>query len=243
MNYWDKRAETWDLVGHPLRPNQEDLDIYKDLLSGTRDIVSLGATEEFKQIPGVSLFLDQSTEMLKRLGDPTDFFQKLRWEDWMGDDLFGAAICDGGLSCLNNEDSYRALAANLYKELVPSGFFVVRIYLPETRPNAASMPTDNPDLWKWRLVRTNASNYSGTGVRLGDVYNTWKLWNFVHPGQRGAEWIKTVECYKGSDEVYTFPSMERIIYLFAPWLRLEKMVIPSYEDGEYFPICRFRSTK
>jgi SAM-dependent methyltransferase len=164
------------------------------------------------------------------------------------------SICDGGLSFLEYPAGIRQVAAELHRVLAPGGVSAFRMYVPPAvRESVERVVADlngrlvenlaHLKLRLWVALQESASE----GIRLGDV------WAAVRDDHTSAEefadrvgWpvemVKGLDLYRGSDEVYRFPSVQDVVGAFCGdgLFELQQVRTPGYALGECCPTVVFR---
>lgn len=133
--HWATIARRWAHLGHPLRPDEADLEIVdRSVVRRAPDpvVLVLGATLELgARWPGARVVaVDHTEAMLRHL-----------WAGGAGSAALGewlalpvatasvdVAVCDGGLHLVDDLDRQRALLAEVGRVLRPGGRFVLRLF-------------------------------------------------------------------------------------------------------------------
>lgn len=171
-------------------------------------------------------------------------------EDGYADLVLG----DGSLTLLAFPDEYRLLVFELARILSPDGLLLLRLFAaPEQRESSDDIFKDlwsgkirNLDTFRWRLEMAliGSSDYS---VPINDVYEIMNA-NTINPDHMADTlgWpplpvARMLERYRTFGTTrHSFPPLDIIKKIMAPHFRLEEVVMPSYQDGERYPIVCFR---
>ncbi len=198
-SHWARHAAQWGKVGSPLRPIQEDIDLYWRAINSSvaeselamARVLLLGVTPELTSLRwpvGSSLFAcDSSLDMLQSiwpLGRFPGASASTLNANWLALPLAPGAcnlvVGDGSLSVFDCADDYRRCAHELYRVLQPGGCVVLRLFCPPEVPESPEQVfadlrrghVGNFHAFKWRLVMAiHASNES---ARLADIWARWE---------------------------------------------------------------------
>ena len=257
MNQWSLYARQWELLGPPLRPSPEDGRVVEAELAAwsrahdraPRALV-LGVTPELAGAPwpdGTELVaIDRARTMIGALfarGPGRDAVIG----DWRAlpvrDRAIDLALGDGCLTNLAFPAGYRALAAELDRVLAGGGRAVLRLFAAPARAEsidevaAAIGAIAGFHAFKWRLAM--AIQPAGRNVRIDDV---WRAFAAMCPDRAALAartgWpravIDTIDAYRGSSVVYSFPTEDEAAAALAP-LRVIARHAAGYELGDRCP--------
>lgn len=146
MSHWSRMAQLWRMVGPPLRPACEDIEIFQSVITqwaATHDMppraLILGVTPELHALgwpAGTTLrALDSSKPMVEAVWpDPPDAAILGSWADMpLATASCDMVICDGGFGMLPYPQGQVCLLRELHRVLVPGGIFAVRLFAPGGR--------------------------------------------------------------------------------------------------------------
>jgi SAM-dependent methyltransferase len=255
----------WNLVGPPLRPSWEDLQlIQREIASWSRAhggsaarALILGVTPELAALdwPKHSRVysVDRSIEMIRSIWYTSALHAKgAAAGDWakmpVRDRSFDLVVGDGSFVFWAWPDGYRCLLDQAVRALKPAGRLIARFHVrpevPETPAQVfgelAAGRIGSFNTFKWRLVVAVHGN-SADGVRIGDVWNAWRA-SGVDAERLAAEqrWplpvINTIDAYRDAPIRYFIPRVEELHALLAERLRQIASHTPGYEDGGRFRI-------
>lgn len=251
-------------IGHPLRPINEDLELYRSLLGGRekrrQNALILGVTPELHALSmetfGDTFAIDRTKEMIEFIwpGKSDHVFNK----DWLElgslELQFDAIFCDGGLHLLRYPNQQAVLARALEYSLRPGGRFITRLFTPPDEPEdlktviTALKRGEIPSMNHLKLRLANALQKDAhLGVKLSDV------WNGLDQGLEDREtffremgWdsgqVEVIDLYHQSDARYSFVTVDQVISLFgkyAPNLTLTGTKFASYSMANQFPLVCF----
>lgn len=253
-------------IGHPLRPNLEDIRIYEGLIkcrtAGDSKTIALvlGVTPEIYNLSS-KIFdhvfaIDRTEAMINYVwpGERTQVFQK-DWTDLKGLPLQTDTIfCDGGLHLLGHPDQQGLLISGVESSLNQGGRFIARLFCPpKTRETSAEVLSaltkgNIPSMNHLKIRLGNAMQENVfSGVRLGDI---WAMLDRALSDRNSffctlgwdKDTVDVIDLYKDSDARYHFMSVDQVVSLFsehAPTMQLIDVMWPSYEMGFQFPVICF----
>lgn len=268
--YWSKFASDWSLIGHPLRPSSEDNAIMEQMLakylctkSGVPvHAVMLGVTQEIAAMQWPEntniLAFDREPAIIRALWPRYHSAHAAALcSNWLELPLVEGyadlVVGDGSLTLLSFPCEYQKLARELARVIAPDGIMVLRVYAAPS--NRDAVDTIFKDLWdgkignfntfKWRLAMALTED-ADFCVSVNEI---WEAWNAnVDSAEKLAEilgWslpvVGMIERYRNCTSTkYSFPPLDQVKEVFAPFFVQEEMVIPSYQDGERYPTVCFR---
>jgi SAM-dependent methyltransferase len=264
---WPHVAALWKLLGPPLRPSRQDLELVADAIgrwspanATSLKFLVLGVTPEFTGLElGIRLefhAIDRTPSMIAGIWPGPKGSAKCG--DWRSmpwtQAVFDVAICDGGLQLLDYPAGITAVARELQRVLKPGGLFIVRLF-------CAPVPREDPesvlsqlftgaiaDLNELKLRLNPALQINlEDGVRLGDT------WKFLH--DRLAPWnelaarlgwslehLQVIDAYRENDARMHFFDASEAIRLITNASDLEPVqnVKGSYRMADRCPTLVFR---
>jgi SAM-dependent methyltransferase len=174
-----------------------------------------------------------------------------RLGDWrelpLADASVDLAAGDGSFTLLSYPSDYRVVLRELHRVLRPDGRLVLRVFAPPEKSETVSDVADA--LWsrritglhafKWRLAMA-VQPRAERAVVLGDV---WRAYQSICPDPTrlveeigwSRESLATVDVYRDSASVYSFPALDEIRPLFADTFTELSVHVPSYELGDRCP--------
>ena len=263
-DHWSRLSRLWSLLGPPLRPSPEDVAFAESVARAWQDAhpasrlraLLLGVTPELAMMrwPRETelLAIDQSDAMISAIwprdGAPpgstagTGDWRQLDCPDASVDVVVG----DGSLTVIGYPGDYRSVLAELHRVLRPDGRLVVRAF---ASPEAREEVSDVADaLWsggiagvhalKWRLAMAVQP-----AERMIAVRDVWRAFCAICPdpsrlvdrlGWR-REIVATIETYRDSSAVYSFPTLGEVRSLLAAHFVELACHVPSYELGDRCP--------
>ena len=259
---WPVVASTWRLIGPPLRPAREDLDIVNDAVAEWTEAAThpvraliLGVTPELYHLPwpdgAVVRAVDRTEQMIEEVwpGDRADVVVG----DWAGMDWppssFDIVLCDGGWHLLTPDGQAR-LAATLAAAIAPRGRFITRLFTPPARPEtpdaviAALMSGQIPDLNCLKLRLGHAlMDSASAGIELGHVWAFLRneCGDWVSLAEKlgwELEHLTAIDAYRGSAARYHFVTTEQFeSTVCAPptGFAIRSIHTPNYAMGTQCP--------
>jgi SAM-dependent methyltransferase len=253
-DHWPLHARQWALVGPPLRPCAEDVRAVASAI-GSRPPPSrallLGVTPELASLAwpaGTSLVAaDRSADMIGAIFPGPSERGRAIQADWralpFADGSFDVAVGDGCLSNLPYPDGYHGFAREVGRVLAPGGVLVLRLFAaPERAESLDDVARDLRDgrigsfhALKWRLAM--AVQPPDRNVPVEEIL---RALDRVAPDRARLPWpadvVGTIEAYRGSPLVYSFPTLAEARRAMSGHLAERAIVTPGYELGDRCPI-------
>jgi len=265
-DHWPAHARQWAHVGSPLRPCEEDLHLMRQSVvqrfreqapSRPLDGLLLGVTPEIAsldwQLPVNLCAVDHSKDMIQAVWPGDSDSRQAICADWLHlpweGSTFDIAVGDGCLTLMNYPDDYVRLGASVAACLKPDGLFLIRLFC---RPESAeTVDAVFDDLWsrrignfhvfKWRLAMALQGNCSTYGIRVADIWETYHE-RIPDPSALAAitgwpiEEIMTINVYRGSQAIYTYPRVEEVIDALSGQFSCVEQKTGHYELAERCPL-------
>ncbi len=228
-NHWQKIQQTWNQLGPPLRPNVEVVDSLRRLLGNATDrILMLGVTPEFVDLGRDVLAVDINPVMIANVWPGDTAHRRAIEGDWLNlpcdAESRQAVICDGGLTAIGYADDYDALFVQVSKVLEPGGRALFRTFM--TPSPCETVEEVVAALWrdeigsihalKWRLAMALVSANADPSIAVGRILETFverfpDRVELAHATGWSAEAIATIDNYRGSTAVYSFPTNDELL--------------------------------
>jgi SAM-dependent methyltransferase len=263
QGHWSRVAQTWSLVGPPLRPVAADLSHFNRAVAHwhqqsakTPDALILGVTPELWRdihwpISSRIAALDGSEDMIRAVWPGPPELAHVGWWTQMpfttsAQDII---LCDGGFGLLTPANQ-RLLLQEVARVLKPGGVFSVRLFAPMGRTGSLQEIADDLhqhriaslDQLKLRLWGALQASIE-TGVRPCDVV-AW-----IHKASDegrflveelgwNREHVERLRVHLGSTAVYHLADEDRLAELIAntPSLQLREVRRPDYAFGTSCPV-------
>lgn len=259
---WPVIAQTWNLVGSPLRPAAQDLDFVRGALNDwSREtprpprVLILGVTPELFDLPwpagSVVRAADRTAEMISFVwpGQASDAvhvdWRHMAWPDAS----FDLVVCDGGWHLLDLTGQ-QELVDVLAQIIAPDGRFVVRLFVPPAQ-------RESPEEVIAHLMAGRIRDLNCLKLRLGPALmpsaaegvNLGDLWRYLRAtaGEWSSlaahlEWdlehLVAVDAYRDSVATYHFVSLdefEAIMCSNPAEFSIQSVGLPDYLLGEQCP--------
>ncbi len=239
--HWRGFADQWALFGSPLRPCEDDLRIFEELLSSGAGIPGanprkrawlLGVTREIAAARWLGDIDFVAAERVQAMIDsawPGNTGH--RWAiraDWLNapfsDESFDLVIGDGCLTVVGYLDGLAALLASVHRCLRRDGQLMLRLFC---RPDVAETPEEvmtalrageigSIHAFKWRLAMAVQGAAGAHDVGLHDAWTVWDepRWN-ARTVAEGLGWspaqVGTIEFWRGSSARYVFMRFDEAV--------------------------------
>jgi hypothetical protein len=261
-SHWNAYAARFNLVGQPLRPGPEDVELLSDAvrrLAPTRApgaaALLLGVTSELAAItwepPLQLLAVDRAEGMVNAVWPGDTAQRRAIVGDWL--ELspppggFELALGDGVLSLFEYPAGYVRLGSALARLVRPGGLCWLRLFCrPEPCETVKAVVDDlfagrigNFHVFKWRLAMALQGDAT-QGVELAAI---WDCFERETGGARAVaertgyplEEVATIEAYRGVGDRYSFSTESEVEQVLSPHFELLETARPRYELGARCP--------
>jgi SAM-dependent methyltransferase len=218
MDQWSEMSKRFDEWSSPLRPSQEDVNMFQNQLKKHDKTLLLGVTPELQ--PFATLAVDHNAEVIKTLGANALLAD---WGNLPFEAEFDTAIGDGCLTVF--QGTPKLFFQQIKKVLKPNGRLISRLFIsPESKEDLQNVLQKKEEMgfhaFKWRVAHALANPY----VPVKELYRViCPVWN--HP---------TLEVYQNSDLIYYFPKLSDL----PPWEHIQ--FGSSYELAERCPVITWK---
>ncbi|HVN76035.1 MAG TPA: methyltransferase domain-containing protein [Thermoanaerobaculaceae bacterium] len=265
---WDHLSQNWHLIGPPLRPFPEDVDLLRRLVDeaavgaprgGARALL-LGVTPEIAAMrwpAGTALLaLDSSKGMIRNLWPRHGARDAAAARgDWTAmpvrDGACDVLVGDGIFTTLQYPDHFLALAGEMRRVLRDTGTLVMRLFArPEEREPLEAIFSDlrdgrtvNEHILPWRIAMAVHGDLSER-ARLGDIWDAWR----EHVPDAGAvldrlgrppDAMDFLEVYRDVDARVSLPTLGEVRDLLGRDFVERACHVPRYEAGDQYPTVVF----
>jgi hypothetical protein len=261
--HWKSHAIRWDLIGPPLRPSPDELDVVAAVVSELRsqvgdrglDALILGVTVEYARFPWPPrsnlTALERSESMIRHVwpGSTAATERALRG-DWLAPEAslgpFDLLLGDGVLSMLAYPGDYERFGRTMRGLTRAGGRWVLRLYARPVEPEEPEGLLD--DLREGRLTNINEFKLR-LGMLLCDagraddvgVSEMWRFWDEARrrdPSLRdrwSTELQSTIENYRDGVARYSFPRLDPVLDLLRRYATIRGVRFPGYRLGDCCP--------
>src|SRR5579862_772876 len=235
-SHWASFHRHWNRLKPPQRPHRDVAAALGKLIAegGFADrVLLLGATPELASLGRRLVAVDRNQAMIDHIWPGDSEGRQAIKGDWLAlpfpPDFFAAVIGDGSCNCLTYPDAYRELLAETGRATRPGGRIAIRVYLapdrPETLPalkaEVLSGRAGSFHAFKWRFAQALIGEAGDANVRVEAIREAFDREFPDRPGlARASGWgmdeIATIDFYKGSAEVYSFPTLAQFRAAMPP---------------------------
>jgi len=232
MSHWSGQARQWDRVGAPLRPPAEVVEQLCGPLASCGDpALVLGVTPELTAALPRLLAVDRSATMIERLWPGNAPGRRALCADWLdlepSGERFCGAVGDGSLTVLGTPQRVEQLLERLVALLPAGAPLRLRVFqrpeVPWSLGQLQALSQSPGDLnfhaFKWMLAMQLAGLHGDQlpVTTILEVFNQhWP--DRVQLAQRTgwpAAQIDTIDVYRGSADVYWFPTASTLLELVS----------------------------
>jgi len=264
--HWNSVASAWRHFGPPLRPCNEDIEIFRGFAAkysgaSASEALLLGVTPEIASMewprPCRLTAIDRSAEMVQVVwpGDVSDRRRAFVCE-WLSAPSapkgYGVVIGDGCFISTAYPDGHRALGRRVRHLLAPDGMFLMRFFMQLQEPEHPEDVLDDLahgrigsfHAFKWRFAMSIQKS-AGDGVRLHDIWAAWRHAKVdpeslpTGPGWT-SEGISTIDLYRDKEARFAFAHPGEIEAILQEDFEVVERRVPGYELGERCPILALR---
>lgn len=259
--HWISHAHNWDNFGPPLRPQESDVALVRQLLTRAEPecrILMLGVTPEYARTawPEGTLLtaVDRSAEMIRFVWPATAVPERFNvvQGDWSAMPIRShsqsAVIGDGVTTVLPRWSAVSSVLREVHRVLHEDGTALFRLFI---KPVHAEEPGELLEhvlrgsrlgfhSFKLRLLMALQPSLA-LGVAPRDAYKWWQDFELAYPEcitRQGwpAEQRHTIAAYRGSPDRYWFPTEAEMRREFEKYFTVEDVVYSSYECADRCPL-------
>lgn len=223
--HWNKYSSLWDIVGGPLRPGDEDIEIYKKEISGKA--LLLGVTPEIRSLNVMGVCIDNSLHMIENVQSDNKDMPAI-CADWTNmpfkNDSFDTIVGDGALNVLSYLDDHVSVMKELSRVIVPGGKVLLRTFIRSSSPwtikkikallNAGRIKSF--DQLKFMIATSEElSSFENIPVsKILDLFNeNFDRKYLMEKTGWPEEKLKTIDVYHNSTSSLSFPKINDITRL------------------------------
>jgi hypothetical protein len=254
-SHWADHTAGWGKIRPPLRPNDEVVAAMEDLLGDRRGpTLLLGVTPELAAIGPDVTAVERNPSVIANVWPGDTDTRRALAGDWVDVERegrrFTAAVGDGSINCLRYPDTVRRLFGVLASVLEPGGRFVCRAFVtPDpgesvdaVRERALVGGSPNFHAFKWELTMAIVTEDGEADIRVQRILDVFdEHFPDRDAAAAAAGWhpadVATIDIYRGSDEVYSFPTATEILRVVPNDFVASRFVAAgSYDLAERCPL-------
>jgi SAM-dependent methyltransferase len=252
--HWSEYHAKWSRLGPPLRPHANVVaGMQRVLARHSGPTLLLGVTPELADVGASVTAVDRNPGMIRGIWPGDSATRRALTADWLDLPLepnsFVAAVGDGSLNALTHPDGYQRLHAELARVLKPGARLVLRVF---RRPDDCEALTDvcadaragriaSFHAFKWRFAMALTAKGMSSNIAVKAIHRAFVA-EFPDRTElaRSTGWdpsdIETIDVYRESDEIYSFPTGSELLSVPAPFIDAHFEDAGSYELAERCPL-------
>ncbi len=257
LNHWQGQSGQWQRLTSPLRPHQDDIDLFARALSGhTGPCLLFGVTPELVPLAKPLIAVDNNTGMIHKLWQDSPGVGHVVLADWLhlpfAPHTFDRAMGDGCLTLFQYPQQYATLFDQLLRALRPHARVALRLFI---RPDTAETPEaaceaaftrkiGNFHAFKWRLAMAMVGSVgpaNQTNIKVASIRDTF---NQLLPDRaalaHASGWpladINTIDVYRDAIASYSFPTLSQMRECIPASLKINDVLYGRYELAACCPI-------
>ncbi len=245
-SHWASHSARWALLGPPLRPPAAAVDaIARQLAGHAGPTLLLGVTPELAPIADDLTAVERSAAMIDAVWPGDEGRRRAVLGNWQDLASIGgryvAAVGDGSLNSLPMA-AYTVVFAQLAGVLELGARIAIRTFVRPAEPaplasvgeRVATGPVGGFHAHKWRIAMAVAGEAGRADIAVAEILAAFEA---LHPDRdalvAATGWdravVDTIDGYRGSAEVYSFPTAGQLLAAVpAPFV--DPRLVPS---GEY----------
>jgi SAM-dependent methyltransferase len=254
-SHWNEYHRRWSRIGPPLRPNADVAAAFGQAIAGHDDhVLLLGVTQELTHLGKRLTAVDKNEGMIANVWPGDDARRHAQAANWMtlpfANETFTAVIGDGAANFPSYPDGLRRFFAEMARVVVSGGVLALRVFARSEYPEAIGEIHEHVmrrgigsfHAFKWRLAmavcaRENDPNIAVTAIRD----NVDRMFYDRGALAEATGWpmadIETIDAYKNSPDVYTFPTIGQFKSAIPDTFRaIRAMDSGTYELADRCPL-------
>lgn len=262
-DHWQAHARQWSLIASPLRPHLDDIEIMRNFLcehfrDGHRGCgLLLGVTPELAELSDNIVALDRERAMIDMLRAFTQNKNSAVQGNWLdlpfASQTFDFALGDGSFNLLRYPLQYHALFEQLRTVLRSNAQLLLRIFTAPMRQESLATVVDAAHAkkiesfhaFKWRFAMALVARNRDPNIGVADIHREFEQWIPDRVAlSTYANWpletINTIDIYRNSSAVYSFPTVEEWSRIAAQHSVEVERACGHYELAERCPIVSLR---
>lgn len=224
-NHWNDYHTRWWRLGLPLRPDAEVAGHFAAAIAKRdSDVLLLGVTPELAVLGKELTAVDKTPGMIANLWPGDGEHRRAVEGDWLAlpfaKERFSAVIGDGSANALTYPENVRALFGEAARVLAPDGVLALRVFARTEYPEAIGELREHVmrrgiasfHAFKWRLAMAVVARGSNPNIAASAIRDNFNQLFYDRGALAEATgWtmadIETIDAYKDSREVYSFPTI------------------------------------
>lgn len=253
LNHWDGHARQWPILGSPLRPNAQDVQNFEQSISQNGRTVLLGVTPELAGISEMVVAIDNNQAMIDAVWPGNSGLKQALCGDWLQSPLPPAiwdnVVGDGSLVLLKFPVQQDRLFVEAARLLKLGGRLILRCFVRPDVPEkirrlreevlAGTVATFHS--FKWRLAMAVCGEMNSPNITARDIFAAFTdlfppSKDLAHITGWSSTSINTIEVYKDSQAIYSFPTLQELRLMADPHLHEIACKYGDYELARCCPI-------
>jgi len=255
QSHWNEYHRRWARIGPPLRPDGDVVAAFQQAIAKHDDrVLLLGVTQELAGLGKDLTAVDQNEGMVAHVWPGDTERQRAQVGDWFHlpfeKESFTAVIGDGSANFPLYPEGMRAFFAEMARVLVQGGVLALRVFARPEYPEAIGEIHEHVmrrgiasfHAFKWRLAMAVVSRQGDPNIAVTAIRDNFDRMFY----DRGAlaeatgwamEDIATIDVYKDSSDVYSFPTLGQFKSAIPDSFRAIRVVDSgSYELADRCPL-------
>ena len=248
---WSDLHKRWAQSRPPLRPHPQGVEAMWRLLQGLPGPrLLLGVTPELATLPGRTVAIDWSAEMIAQIWPGNSADRVVVRGDWtdmpFASGQFGSVLGDGSLNMTRWPMDYHRIFDRLKQVVRPGGRIVIRCFtVPETGEGSDELAARllsgermGFHAFKWRLAAAIVHETQGTNIPVRAIWDMFeRLFPDRHALSLATGWstdeIAEIDDYRSSPLDKSFPTRSQLIDAIPEMQLVES---GSYEMADRCPL-------
>jgi SAM-dependent methyltransferase len=224
-SHWNDYHRRWARIGPPLRPAPDTVETFRQAIAGHDDkVLLLGVTRELAGLGKGLIAVDSHPGMIEHVWPGNTERQSAQVGDWFAlpfvGESFTAVIGDGSANFPAYPERLRDFFAEMARVLMQGGVLALRVFARPEYPEAIGEIHEHVmrrgiasfHAFKWRLAMAVVSRSGDPNIAVTDIRDNFDRMFYDRRALSDAtswpmEDIETIDAYKGSSDVYTFPTV------------------------------------
>ncbi|HEX2594657.1 MAG TPA: class I SAM-dependent methyltransferase [Rhizomicrobium sp.] len=255
QSHWKDYPAIWDRIGPPLRPNADVAAAFAQAIAGHDDhVLLLGVTRELAHLGQRLTAVDNNEAMIASVWPGNDARRRAVSGNWdalkFEKESFTAVIGDGAANFPQYPEGLRAFFAEMARVTMQGGVLALRVFARPEYPEAIGEIHEHVmrrgiasfHAFKWRLAMAVVSREGDANIAVTAIRDNFNRMFYDRGALAEATgWpmadINTIDAYKDSPDVYTFPTIGQFKSQIPDSFRaIRTMDSGSYELADRCPL-------